>query len=61
MNPEDMVGNEMGAERQITIKSPTCFKLLTRDGVERWRPELMSKKQMRRWVPKDKVAAMQDE
>lgn len=52
INPEDMVGNEMGAERQITIKSPPCFKMLTRDGVEKWRPEMMSRKQMRRWVTK---------
>lgn len=48
-------------KRQITIKSSMCFKMLARDGVERWRPEMMSKKQMRRWVPKDKAAAMQDE
>lgn len=34
--------------------------MLTRNGVERWQPE-MSRKQMRGWVSKDKAAARQDE
>lgn len=37
-----------------------CLKMLTRNRLERWQPE-MSRKQMRRCVLKNEVTAIQDE